>query len=199
MERFTFQQQDVEQAKGLVLNVGCNEDPAGLKGYGNVINCDIRDTDPISGLPYAVDRIFDCGKDIWPFEDDTAELIILGDIVEHLTVSDFRHCLGEARRVGERLNITVPEDHRIFEAGYEDEVKRQPKGLIHVTLVTRKYLEDELAFSGWNITNLLEINYGFVERGFLVSAERSWPAECNKCGRVAGAICCQDAGHEGDA
>src|SRR3954469_4606329 len=113
-ERFSFQRLCVAQTTGYVLNVGCNEDPANLKGVDpeRVINCDIEATDSyLEGRPNKVDVLFDCTKE-WPFPDDYAELAVFGDIIEHLYPPEAVAALTEAKRVAEKVCITLPRDNR---------------------------------------------------------------------------------------
>jgi hypothetical protein len=173
MDRFDFQRQAVEHSTGVVLNIGCNEDPAHLRDIysDRVINCDAYEKNDASGQAYPVDAIFDCTEP-WPFRDNSAELVVLGDIVEHLYPDELHVCLDEANRVAEKLCITVPEDHRVEEDGYFDVINDVPKGIVHVHPVTEKYLLDMLRVTGWEIARLLVIDYGFVPVGYLVDAIR---------------------------
>lgn len=155
-----------------MLNVGCNEDPAGLKDIDpeRVINCDLEAVDSHMDRPNRADALFDAAKERWPFEDDMAELTVLGDIIEHLLPEDCEAVLREARRTSRRLCITVPREVR-------DEIFEQtpPEGnpyMFHQTEVTEEYLRDQLTNAGWEVETLEKIHYGFVPEGFLVMARR---------------------------
>jgi hypothetical protein len=173
MDRFAFQRQVVADSTGVVLNVGANEDPAHLKAFDpdRVVNCDIEDWDSHMNRPNYVDKLFDAAKERWPFEDDSAELVVFGDILEHLKPADCSAVLNEARRVAERLCITVPREVRpeIFE-------QTPPDGnpyMFHQVEVTEDYLRGKLQEAGWSVDEWLTVDYGFVPEGYLVTARRS--------------------------
>jgi predicted SAM-dependent methyltransferase len=172
-DRFEYQRWVVSQVPGKVLNVGCNEDPAKLKTiFGErVVNCDIADTDYALDRPNDVDVLFDAAREKWPFADDEAELVVMGDIIEHLRPDDAEGALVEARRVGKMLCVTVPCETRPEELG-----RQAPEGneyQFHQTTVTRDYLDALLERTGWEPFELLEVDYGFLPLGFVLRARRS--------------------------
>jgi hypothetical protein len=172
--RFSWQQDRVRQAlnePGDVLNVGCNEDPAGLKDIDpdRVINCDLLAHDRTLDRANRVDVLFDAAEDRWPFSDRQACLVVLGDIVEHLTADELERCLAEARRVGRKLAITCPEDDR--PETFQDRSSQYDKGAVHVTVVTHDYLAAALARTGWTVVSWDEPDYGFVPKGHFVLAD----------------------------
>lgn len=179
--RFPYQQEAarraLEEEDGLVLNVGCNDDPAKLKTLDDlrVVNCDLFAVDAVLDQANAVDQVFDAAREEWPFESCTAALVVLGDILEHLTPEEIGGTLREARRVGRRLCITVPEDHR-------DEVTNEradtfPRGAVHRTTVSRALLEPLLEWAGWIVTDWRVVEYdsgvfwGRQTMGHFISAE----------------------------
>lgn len=172
-ERFPYQLEQVAMTTGKVLNVGCNEDPAGLKNAfpDRVINTDIEDVDTHLQRPNRADVLFDAARDEWPFPDDFAEMVVLGDIVEHLKPDEARAVLREARRVAEKLVITVPEDDR------EDALTQTPYEanpyLFHAVTVTEPYLRELLEDTGWSVDEWRQVDYFFVPRGYFVRAVRS--------------------------
>lgn len=148
---------------GTVLNVGCNEDPAGLRErFGDrVVNCDLEGHDRhMSGRPNRVDRIFNCLETPWPFADDAAELVLFGDILEHFTEKEMTLAVAEAARVGTHLCITVPEDTRIDPRKAAKEFDREHYNL-HTTIVTRKLLERVIKRGGWKLEAMLEAAWQF--------------------------------------
>lgn len=176
LERFDFQRQCVAQAlettsTGLVLNVGCNEDAGRLKLMDpqRVVNCDLFDYDSVMDRPNPVDVLFDCALDRWPFDDNSAVLVVIGDTLEHLTADEQTAALTEARRVSSRLCITVPEDHR--DTNNDETADQYPKGAVHRSIVTRPSLRDLLARTGWQAIVWRNVPYGFVPLGFFVLAE----------------------------
>lgn len=176
-ERFNFQRNCVLEALdepgAIVLNVGSNEDPAGLKALDTdrVINCDLEEFDSfLDGRPNRVDRVFDARGE-WPFASDTAELVVLGDILEHLHPDEAEAVLLEANRVAKHLCITVPEDDR-FTYDEQGVLESDTGYRTHCQIVTKEYLENILLDTGWTITDWHTVDYGFVPRGYFVSAER---------------------------
>jgi hypothetical protein len=162
-DRFAFQRDCIKRAlaesDGLALNVGCNDDDPRHKQLDpvRVVNCDLFAHDQVLDRPNAVDVLFDAARDEWPFESSTAALVVLGDILEHLTPEEIGATLREARRVGRKLCITVPEDHR-------DEVSNEradtfPRGAVHRTTVTRALLEPLLEWAGWHVTGWQTVEY----------------------------------------
>lgn len=173
--RFDFQRDQVSTVqKGVVLNVGANEDPASLKAMENgdrrVVNCDLFDFDETLERPNNVEVIFDCARDRWPFDDDYAEMVVMGDIVEHLSEEEQVASFKEAHRVARKLVITCPEDGR--PETFEDRSDLFPRGAVHVTLVTEELLRKTLEASGWEPRLWETPNYGFVPRGHFVVAVR---------------------------
>lgn len=170
MARFDFQHACIRATTGVVLNIGCNDDPGHLKvTFGpRLINCDDRDWDVITGRPIIADLYFDCGVQPWPVDRDTIELVILGDILEHLTEEQQRISLAESRRVAQKLCLTVPNDDRfLFEPP-----PHVPGASFHITQVTAGVLRTLLEESGWHIMQWKTVEYGFVPEGYFVLAER---------------------------
>lgn len=173
--RFTYQRECVWSAladlDGLILNVGCNEDPANLKAIDpqRVVNCDIFAMDTVMDRPNRVDVLFDCARDTWPFSPDEAALVVLGDILEHLKPEEIEYALTEARRVGQRLCITVPCDTR--ETNNDDEANKYPRGAVHRTVVTEKLLCEALDVTGWKPREFVTVDYGFCPDGFFVTCD----------------------------
>lgn len=160
--RFDFQISATAQAEGIVLNVGCNEDPAQLRQrFGSkVVNCDITAWDAHMNRPNVVDQVFDLCVTPWPFEDDYAALVLFGDVLEHMPVEKIVAALTEARRVGRELCITVPEDHRI------DEAKAQEAWVAgeyneHTTITTEPLLREILVRTGWKPYVFVGADWGF--------------------------------------
>lgn len=174
VERFGFQRSCVAQTTGIVLNVGCNEDPASLKAIDpdRVINCDIEATDSyLDGRPNKVDKLFDCTK-AWPFEDDFAELVVFGDIIEHLYPEEALRALTEAHRVAQKVCITVPKDDRFESDGVG--VQMSETGYrTHCYTWDEEHLSmllDEAGFTknlDWQT-----VDYYFVPEGYFILAER---------------------------
>lgn len=172
--RFNYQRACVEATEGIVLNVGANEDPAGLRAINpeRVINTDLEATDSyLDGRPNRVDVLFDV-RQTWPFDNDYAELVVFGDILEHLYPDEAAFAFHEARRVSQKLCVTVPEDDR-FKTDEQGVLYSDTGYRTHCFVVTEDYLENLLSQTGWKITDLQVVNYEFVPRGYFVSAERN--------------------------
>lgn len=117
LNRFDFQREWVARTTGTVLNIGSKEDPAKLKrDFGDrVLNCDISTWDTDYNKELDIDVVMDC-RETWPFDNDSAELIVMGDVLEHLYLVEALEALSEAYRVSSKICITVPayaNSHRI--------------------------------------------------------------------------------------
>lgn len=181
-ERFTFQRLCVAQTEGIVLNVGANEDPANLKNIDpeRIINCDIEAQDSYLDRPNKVDILFDCRRD-WPFSDNYAELVVFGDIIEHLYPEEAMAAMYEANRVAEKVCITLPSDGRFEETGVE--MKNDYRS--HCYKWTEERLIMLIEESGFDILTWQTVDYGFVPEGYFVLAERKDQFEINPRGFVA--------------
>jgi hypothetical protein len=171
-DRFAFQKDEVRKAlrelPGMILNVGCCDDQAcwpanSLKPIDpqRVINCDISavdelyedpddDTKVTGSRPTAAEVLFDAARDRWPFEDKSAALVVLGDILEHMSIEDIVSTLSEARRVSARLCVTVPEDTR--ETNTPERADQFRRGHVHRTVVTEQVLRRALRETGWGVS-----------------------------------------------
>jgi hypothetical protein len=146
-------------ARGLVINCGCNDDPANLKALDpdRVLNCDLFEHDQVLDRANTVDVTFDCARERWPFDDGAAALVILGDILEHLSPAEIKTTLAEARRVGLRLCVTVPEDHRSEVS--DERADAFPRGAVHRTTVTEPLLRELLTETGFEPTGWEHVVY----------------------------------------
>ncbi len=169
-DRFHFQRLCVAQTNGKVLNVGANEDPANLKQIDpeRVINCDIEPVDSYLNRPNSVDVLFDV-RDPWPFEDDYAELVIFGDILEHLYPDEALAAMREAHRVSSSVCITVPSDNR-FETN--DDVEQRNGYRTHCYVWKEKNLTLLIEEAGFEVVTWQQVDYGFVPVGYFVLAEK---------------------------
>jgi predicted SAM-dependent methyltransferase len=173
IDRFSFQRECALKYEGTVLNVGCNEDPASLGTMPNVVNCDNWDHNPTTMAKYPVDNVFDCTEDVWPFEDDSVDLVIFGDIIEHFYPEELARALKEARRVARNVCATLPYDERIFDDGYFEAIKELPKGAVHVFAYKEQHLRDIFRDAGFSINRFDVVDYGFVPMGYFLEASRS--------------------------
>lgn len=160
--RFDFQIAACAHAEGIVLNVGCNEDPAQLRQrFGSkIVNCDLMAFDHGMNRPNVVDQVFDMTDFPWPFDDEYASLVLMGDVLEHMPYDVIVDCMKEARRVGREMCVTVPEDHRIDP---EAARKAWKKGEYneHTTICTEDLLREALEASGWKPYMFIGADWGF--------------------------------------
>lgn len=171
-ERFNFQRLCAADTSGIVLNVGANDDPANLKSIApdRVINCDIEEHDSYLNRPNKVDVLFDV-RGRWPFEDDYAELVVFGDILEHLYPEEALLALREANRVSEKLCVTVPRDNRFEESGVDEKNGYRT----HCFEWTEHDVLDLLSATGWEVEIWMQVDYNFVPEGYFVLARREEP------------------------
>ena len=175
-ERFTYHQHAVHQAlaehSGPVLQVGTNDDPAHLKDINpeRVINADLFDYDAILDRPNRVDITFDVARDDWPYSQQECALIVMGDIIEHLTPAEILTALTKARAAGQRICITVPMDTR--PENNDERADLFPRGAVHRTIVTDAMLRDALTEAGWTVTDFQALGPGIWWADyFFVTAE----------------------------
>ena len=86
------------ESKPLKLNIGSG--PNKMEGY---LSVDVRqfyaNKPPVSGDDPLVEIICDCGKDLWPWEDNSVEEVHCSHMVEHLTAPERIHFINELHRV----------------------------------------------------------------------------------------------------
>lgn len=171
IDRFRFQRECVEKYNGTVLNIGCCDDPGDLGCYPNVINCDAYTS--YEDYIYMVDTIFDCTEDTWPFEDDSVDLALFGDIIEHMYPEELDRALAEAGRVALNVCATLPKDERIHDdPDYLEKIAQIPKGIVHVYAYTTEELESAFDKAGFKIDRLDLVDYVFCPVGYYIEASR---------------------------
>ena len=163
--RFDFFYEVCEEHPRRVLNVGSNDDggPGLREAFGpRIVNCDIETHDSkVGGRPNYVDLAFNC-MDTWPLPDDSAEIALFGDVLEHLTPTGILEALTAARRVVSKVAITVPEDTRINEAEMLARWSRAANNS-HTTILTAVRIGALVEDAGWQITRLVSGNWGVAE------------------------------------
>lgn len=160
--RFDFQNAAVAHAKGIVLNVGCNEDPAGLRArWGTkVVNCDLEAWDSTMDRPNPVDEIFDASKFPWPFGDQSVHTVILGDILEHFPYDVMVDVLKETKRVAKEVCVTIPEDTRVNEQEMAESYTAGKYNL-HTIIATEDVVRKALNDAGWTPYIFTQSEWGF--------------------------------------
>ena len=178
MNRLLFQKEKAKATTGIVINVGCKEDPAALKSSlgERVINADICEIDTDSGLPINIDVLMDC-REPWPFEDDYAELVIMAEIIEHLYVQETIDALKEARRVAPKLVLTLPYDFTLpLDYDGPGLWKHSSGARGHCTGWSEPILRDVLDKVGYTVKEWQTMDYGIMGTarldGFLIYCER---------------------------
>ena len=173
MNRFHFQWNCVAATTGRCLNMGSKEDPAKLKRLGDrVLNCDISTWDTDYQQEIELDVVMDCRKP-WPFEDNSAEIVVFGDILEHLYLVEATFALTEAYRVANKLCVTVPTEantHRI--QGGEDLWERPEGNRGHCMDWTSDLLCETLTSVGWTVITIEKTFNGIVPLELLLYAEK---------------------------
>lgn len=159
--RFDFVRGCVSQTKGFVINLGCADDPAGLKKDFGPRVCNV---DYISANGYYPDVWMDVTKAWDAFADNSAEMVVMGDLLHVLPPDRVDHVLKEARRVAQKLCLTVPTDY----GGT-------------VTCFSEENLRFVLKETGWYSYLFAEVGWGFAAwwkpteevTGFCVEAGRA--------------------------
>jgi len=101
-KRLEFQQMF---AVGKIVNIGCGEDPCGFGGRATHVDLDV----------YNHPNFVQADAHNLPFEDQTFDTAILGDMLEHCP--DPAKVLFEAARVAKRLVATIYEEWRLPQEG----------------------------------------------------------------------------------
>jgi hypothetical protein len=104
--------------------------------------CDIyRHTDPVTGKLLRVDRMFDAGKDRWPFEDDSVDEARSHHVLEHLDGYERCHFANELWRVMKvdaKAKLSTP--HWASSRAYGDPThKWPPMGEFWMWYLNRKW------------------------------------------------------------
>jgi predicted SAM-dependent methyltransferase len=146
-DRFEFQRFAAADTTGIMLNVGCHSDGAGLKKvYGDrVVSCDLE-VQP--GYEYEIDVAMDARKP-WPFPDDYAEMAFLCDILEHLYDHEIVEVLRNARRVSHKLCATVPNDRLWYLPGIRAVDEGASGYRSHCNEIDETKMRRLLSVTGW--------------------------------------------------
>lgn len=146
--------------------------------FPNVRNNDFAEKDIVLQADMSVSPglLFDAtGR--WPLGDGEYDMVILGDVLEHVDAVGAIVMIDEARRVGKALCITVPNDDRLG-PGWHTDGSRDPEeewvtepGSYHVQQVTEKALRAWLHQAEWKIKEWRTVPYGFCDEGYFVLCE----------------------------
>jgi len=107
--RIEFQHQWINSTFGYIANLGSGEDPIGVSQLapGRVINLDLN--------VWNVPNFVQCDIHYLPLKDDSVEVALLGDVLEH--VVEPLEVLKECKRIAQRIVATVFEDYRLPSPG----------------------------------------------------------------------------------
>lgn len=171
ISQFNFQ---LKNAKGKILNVGCDIDPANLKKIG-AVNVDIVKISPILKLKTKADIIADARKlprKLWKKFDT----VILGDILEHMNNKDILSTLLSAKKCLSHsgdIVITCPNDPRPVEAQHkvtDNEGYAEGISSYHERPISIDHLSILIVQAGMKVKYYQEIDYtDFLGHGVICS------------------------------
>lgn len=162
--RFDFVRHSVAHTMGNVIQIGAGTDPAGLKQlFGNrVCNTDVEVWKTPEKIVFP-DVAVDASKP-WPFADNSAEMVVMGDVLHLLSPLSQITALKEAHRIAPKVSLTVPCDDR------------EP----HLRCLDEALLRHILRQASWYPYMFLETGWGFPRAdgvtemlGYLVEAGRA--------------------------
>jgi len=164
-DRFTFIRQTAKEGKK-IIDIGCCYGFV-FKDYDhtNIISVDLDD------YSHIVPNFVRCSALSLPFENDSFEIGVLGEILEHQTEPE--KVLKEACRVAKKIVLTVPNEylwkegtdsfHRYKDVVRENNNDMTQMALKHAPLAQDRYTEDGYAhifhqqhFSPYDIVGLIE-------------------------------------------
>lgn len=178
-EEFVYHTQWAYQIKhsvGAILNIGCGDDGANLRGMG-AVNLDAREANPqgLQNAPHITGDARKLPKEVYGLFDT----VVLGDILEHMTFWDRVTSLREAKKAlrnGGYIVVTLPSDNRTPEdrkamavapSGTDEYIE----GIsAHHIYVDRDEMENMVAAAGLSASRWQPIDYTyFTGWGFCAS------------------------------
>jgi SAM-dependent methyltransferase len=112
---YEFQRKMVRRLGGKVLNAACADDPAHLGDIG-ATNLDIQTLEGHTGHDFSKCKNFVHGSVLkMPFPDESYDVVVLGEFIEHCKMEKAVEALLECRRVvksGGHIVLTFPLDAR---------------------------------------------------------------------------------------
>lgn len=157
--QFNYQ---LKKAKGKILNIGCDIDPANLKALG-ATNLDILEENPL-GRKTKADIIADA-RELPTKLYKKFDTVVLGDILEHVNNTDMVKILSNAKNCLKRngkIVITCPEDYRSHHGQHiKDDFKDYGEGIssYHERPVTLEILNINIELAGMKIKEHQAIDY----------------------------------------
>lgn len=157
------------------LNIGCG--PKHLAGHVNV------DKEAAVGP----DVVCDIGRDRWPFDDSTIEVVCASHVLEHLTTDELFHCLKEMYRVcRHEATVIVSVPHPRHDLFLNDPTHQRPI-LPQTMLMFSKAQLADLAAKGQALTPLCDrigvdfylasVRYSFDPSVNVDDPELAWKAK----------------------
>src|SRR6185436_11351774 len=170
--QFAFQ---LKHLRGMVLNVGCADDPANIGRHGT--NMDLMEEIPWTGKKTKADVIHDARE---PFPVTSYDTVVLGDILEHMTDEDAVRVLRNSSLVlnpNGRIIITCPEDYRPTSLQHSTEGLRYPPGesAYHERPITLSVIESWLRDADLELVESQELDYGNFAGWGVVARARMAP------------------------
>lgn len=172
VNRMVFQRLHAKKFQGRVVNIGSGTDPAKLKRNCGAVNVDLHEVDQVTEFANEVDVLADARS--LPFADDSFDLAVIGDVLEHMLDPDAIACLREARRVAHMVVITIPEDNRPAARKGAHLVEEYAPGIPagHQRVISKEIIQDWLDQSGWKAVEWKRLEDGHFCRSWGVVAER---------------------------
>lgn len=174
MNQYEYQRAKVAQCEGRVLNAACKEDPARLGRDFDAVNLDIESYDPHTGTKYEnLPNFVQASVYELPFEDESFDMIVLGEFIEHCNETAVRDALLSLKRVLKndgRLVMTYPYDDRPREVQHSADklvVWDEKYGITswHQSVWTDDLLLPILDQTGFDRVSVDVLCYGFCPEG----------------------------------
>jgi hypothetical protein len=138
LDRFEYQRR---WAVPPVLNVGCKEDPAGLRWMPGTVNVDLHDYDEQKGEKLKLPNLVLASAVNLPFKDQSFRTVVAAELIEHIQEDGISTAFAEFSRVArDRIIVTTPRDERIG-SSFADP--------FHKTLVTEEKIRNWIREMGW--------------------------------------------------
>jgi len=139
LDRFEYQR---IWALSPILNVGCKEDPAGLRSFVGTIHIDLHDYDEQQGGKLTIPNLVLGSALNLPFRNKSFSTVVAAELIEHIAEEQISNAFAEFTRIAkERIIVTAPRDDRI--------------GLFadpfHKTLVTEEKIRGWIQETRWHI------------------------------------------------
>jgi SAM-dependent methyltransferase len=160
LHQYVFQRKYLQKGQR-ILNIGCDIDCGLLKYDFQAINIDINQWSGANDCPTQADIIHDARLP-FPF-NATADVAVLGDILEHFSDEDAKTIITNTRNVlkpGGILIITCPEDNRSLDAQNESAEHVSGVSKAHERPITIEIINSWLKATNMLMLDAERITYG---------------------------------------